>query len=80
MSIKKIVAKSIKESDSYFLFANYDKQALSVINDLKSSGYIILPKELDEKMLEAGKKSILYGNTTPTELVKLIYKSIISLS
>ena len=60
------------------LFEDYNQQADHVIKQLRVSGYQITPIEASEEMIEAGKKAISFGAMKPKDLVKTIYKAMIS--
>ncbi|MFN7038457.1 MAG: hypothetical protein ACK4OM_02675 [Alphaproteobacteria bacterium] len=77
MSLKKIVADSIKKADTNFFFENYENQAENVLKTIANEGFVIMPKELSEKMIKSATEVISYGNTVPRELIKSIYAALI---
>ncbi len=57
MSVMLLIADTIQKADKSYLFEDYTKQALAVVQALKSEGYIVVPRKATEAMLEAGEKS-----------------------
>jgi hypothetical protein len=80
VDIRICIASAIKEADKSYFFEDYLKQADNVLRELKASGYHILPSEVNDDMIAAGKVAISYGATKPTDLVKSIYQHMVKAS
>lgn len=80
MKIINIIVNAIKEADSSYFFSNYNKQAYNVLNQLKKSGFTIVPIEPNELMIKTGIDSISYGMNKPSEFVKNLYKNMLKQS
>jgi len=75
----KIIFRAIKSSDrSYFFRADYHTQTANVLKELKTAGYVILPRKLTTGMISAGAQAINLGTQRPSDLVKEIYEALIS--
>ncbi|MBY0354353.1 MAG: hypothetical protein K2Q12_01335 [Rickettsiales bacterium] len=78
MSVMLLIADTIQKADKSYLFEDYTKQALAVVQALKAEGYIVVPRKATEAMLEAGEKSILAGKTHPKDHVRWVYDAMVS--
>jgi hypothetical protein len=77
MSVLLLIADAIQKADKSYLFEDYTKQALAVVQALKQEGYTVVPRQPTEAMLEAGERTILPGKIPPKELVRGIYTGMI---
>ncbi len=77
MSLQQNIAKAIQKADKSYFFENYSKQARSVISSLEKQGYMIVPKDPTEDMLQAGSDAILPGRVKPEVLAKLVFESMV---
>ena len=73
-----LIAKAIEKADKSYFFENYTEQAASVLEELKKAGFVILPLEPNEEMINAGVASIFYGRNKPSAIVKEIYTTMVS--
>ncbi|MCC2646362.1 MAG: hypothetical protein K0R02_427 [Rickettsiaceae bacterium] len=72
-----IIAKAIERADKSYFFENYTNQAQAVVQELNKAGLVIVPIEPDEKMINAGVASIVYGRSKPSAIVKDVYSTMV---
>jgi len=67
--LTQLVAQSIKDADTSYIFEDYTAQAKAVLAALRQAGLVVVPVTPDEAMMEAGKESLKFGAQRPAELV-----------
>jgi 2-iminoacetate synthase ThiH len=72
------IAEAIQKADRSYLFEDYTKQALAVLQALKEQGYTVVPRRATEAMLEAGEKAILPGKMHPKDHVRWVYDAMVA--
>ncbi len=77
-SLQSVIADAIKDSDKSYFFEDYSVQSKAVLNAIKKSGYVIVPANPSEEMIEAGTKAISTGHVKPTEHVKNVYQTMLA--
>jgi len=76
--LTELIARTIKESDTSYFWENYSAQALAVREALRSSGYIIVPKNPNTRMMQAGINAIMLGRTHVEDLTQKVYSAMIT--
>ena len=79
MSIKSNIASAIKRADKSYFFENYSKQAGAVIKMLEKEGYVILPKNPDQKILKEVADTIKTGKMRPEQHIENVYHTLAGL-
>lgn len=72
------IAEAIQKADRSYLFEDYTKQALAVLQALKEGGYAIVPRRATDAMLEAGEKAIHPGKIHPKDHVRWVYDAMMA--
>lgn len=72
-----IIARAIRDADKRYFFEDYNLQARAVITALHRHGLIILPREPSSAMIEAGRKSIVYGAQRQGDLLLTLWRTMI---
>ena len=67
--LTQLIAQSIKDADTRYIFEDYTAQAKAVLGALRQAGLVVVPGMPDEAMMEAGKESLKFGAQRPAELV-----------
>ena len=79
MSVKTKIASAIKRADKSYFFENYSKQAQSVLRELDKAGYMVLPKDVDEKLLKQVADTIKTGKMKPEQHIANVYSTLTQL-
>ncbi len=75
--LTELIARTIKEADTSYFWENYTKQAMAVRKVLKAAGYVIVPENPSQKMIDAGINRIMVGRTHAEDLTQKIYTAMI---
>lgn len=75
MTLHKDIARAIQKADKSYFFEDYSKQARAVLRMLEKEGYIIVPKQPTDDMIQAGSDAILPGKVKPDVLVRHVFES-----
>lgn len=73
-----LIAKAIKDADNSWFNEDYTKQALGVLNELRSQGWDLCPKESPEALITFAVENLPFGRMKPEDLIKELYKLMIS--
>lgn len=72
-----VIARAIRAADTRYFFEDYDRQAEAVIRALRENGFVMVPQEPSEPMLEAGSDALRYGRVNKFSTLRAIYKAMI---
>lgn len=73
-----LIAQAIKDADNSWFNEDYTKQALGVLNELRSQGWDLCPKEPPEALITFAVENLPFGRMKPEDLIKELYKLMIN--
>lgn len=79
MSVKKTIARAIRNADKSYFFENYDKQALAVIKALEADGYAIVAATPDADILKKAAATISTGKMKPEQHIQNVHETLVKL-
>ena len=75
--IHTVIAKAIRSADWTIFNENYSKQADAVVKAVNKAGWGIVPLEPDDEAVMTGAKEIEVGQYKPSEVARVVYKSMV---
>jgi len=73
-----IVAQAIREADRSWFNEDYAKQARAALTALQAAGFVVVPLEASDTLVEQGVESLPLGNVKPEEMVRQIYETLVT--
>jgi TRAP-type C4-dicarboxylate transport system substrate-binding protein len=76
--IRTAIAKAIKKADRSWFNEDYEKQARSAVQAIRSEGHAIVPLEPSDEAIEAGLEAMQAGRHRPADVLKALYQAMVS--
>lgn len=75
--IGRTIAKAIRQADTRYFFEDYSRQAEAVLDALEQQGFLIVPADPSNAMIDAGVEALAYGRVNKFQQVREIYRSMV---
>jgi len=77
LDVAKVIAKAIKRADTRYFFENYSRQADAVLEALEQKGFLVVPADPSEPMVDAGIEALSYGRVNKFHQIRDIYRMMV---